>query len=107
MEINYSTGNTINATYIDEFYAANPGYYQTFAWGVNDACQVVTADTPSLTGRFHGPVTEGGPSIRRFRRQAIVNTYAETAAAESLARLNRSYQTGVDRILTRTVDRRG
>lgn len=108
---NYFTGNTSNSYFYDEWYGGNPSDYKEYAWGVNDACAgedglkrtYKQAGYPTLRAfPYRGLSENGGPSVVRFRRRAIINTYAETPPRVSLKYSHRSFQTGVDRILTRT-----
>ncbi len=34
----YNTGASADQWYLDKYYGANPGFYKSYAWGLNDAC---------------------------------------------------------------------
>jgi hypothetical protein len=83
--------------FYDTWYGANPGYYKSFAWGVNDACPGWYRGYLARShkhffpdyglGHFHGRVLDGGPSVARFRASVPVDTYAETAPLASVFEL--------------------
>jgi hypothetical protein len=80
-------GATNDVFFYDTWYGANPGFYKSFAWGINDACPGWNREGLALAhlfpayrlNHFHGYVLGGGPSVARFRVSVPVNTYAETA----------------------------
>jgi hypothetical protein len=83
----------------------NRGNYQTYVWGLDDACYAWARLEEKLNlsfSRFRGPPARGGVAVLRFRHRAIVNTYGETALDVQLSELGR-FQLGVDRIKVRTV----
>jgi hypothetical protein len=101
----FISGATANSYLIESFYGGNPSNYKTYAWGINDACPA-THTFLELGGgapKYRGPVSHAADSIKRFRKRAAINTYAETAPFVDLASLRKSFQIGVDRILIRTV----
>jgi hypothetical protein len=64
--------------YFEESYFGNPANYQTFIFAINDA------------GYMHHPPISGGeelsiedPSVKEFRREAVINTYTITAPSAS------------------------
>jgi hypothetical protein len=74
----YNTGASADQWYLDKYYgAANPGFYKSYAWGLNDACPdwfsfFSKLERESLTPGIHrldyqGYVIAGGPSLARFR----------------------------------------
>jgi hypothetical protein len=113
----YNTGASADQYYYDLYYGANPGFYKSFAWGLNDACpdwyrlfSTLSREgvAPGLNKlNYHGYVLTGGTSVARFRSHAQVNTFAETsvlptAKAYGFPRLRLGLHIGVDRILIRT-----
>jgi hypothetical protein len=112
-------GATNDVYYYDTWYGANPGFYKSFGWGINDACPgfhrsaVFEGHLLPAYDAFHGYVLRGGPSVARFRAGVPVNTYAETAPLVQLFKLKPTphivpfpplrppLHLGVDRILVR------
>jgi hypothetical protein len=101
----------------DHYYGANPGYYKSYAWGLDDACPQWGKAWSALTAAGFGPglgrldyrgyVLQGGPSVARFRSHTPINTYAETsvfptAKGYGFPALPLGAHIGVDRILIRT-----
>jgi hypothetical protein len=120
----YFLGATADTYFYDEFYGANPGFYQTYVWGLNDACPSFGQELdrvarkvgyPKLKPRpgtsygtsYNGPVAKSGDWAMRFRGVARVNTYMETAPVASYNDINRAFHVGVDRLLTRTTGQFG
>lgn len=116
----FSSPATANSYYFDEYYGGNPSNYQTFVWGLNDACPDWFDETkrrfsgkdpsPMRPGlkypdgdSYKGPIRKREKWISRFRSTAIVNTFAQTAPGVYLKDVLPSFQVGVDRILVRTV----
>lgn len=109
-------GATANTKLIEWIYGANPGNYKSFAWGVNDACAdfyrtyapLFSEDSPfqGKYGReYTGSLKDASSGAKRLRSQTRANTYAETAPfIEFSYLLERNFQIGADRILTRTAD---
>jgi hypothetical protein len=111
VEVNYSQGVTANTTYMDESYRGNPSNYKTYVWGVNDACPNALEQLYQSTGfptlprfPYRSSLARVSQTIKRFRAKAQVNTFAETAPMASLQHVNQAFQTGMDRLLTRTSD---
>jgi hypothetical protein len=108
----FVSGATANSYFFDALYGGNPLDYKSFAWGLNDACAGWHPYYESLYERkllpfgnryeYHGITYEGGKEIQRFRQEAIVNTYAETAPAVRFDLRQAPVMIGVDRILIRT-----
>jgi hypothetical protein len=101
----WTSGATANSHIFDMTYGGNPGNYKSYAWGLNDAC-------PDWFDRFdsvppldyQGAATTDDSRLQAFRRHAVVNTYAETAVQVDLKRMLASFQIGVDRLQTRTLE---
>jgi len=109
----FLSGATANSNFLDIAFGGNPGNYQTFVWGLDDACiswlrlyeNLFTAKLlpfPNNRFDFRGPPARGGVAVLRFRHRAVVNTYGEAAPGVQLSELGR-FQLGVDRIKVRTV----
>jgi hypothetical protein len=115
----FGTTNTANLRFIDAFYGGNPTNYVTTAWGLNDACPQAIDQVRRLERKrvfpsgvgvlsdYTGGLGKAPRWVRTFRRNAVVNMYAETAPLVDLRRLTQAFQVGVDRILTRTVSETG
>jgi len=107
----YLQGATGTALYYEQTYSANPGNYQSFAWGWGDGCgDAEVAELydrvgyPKLElGRYGGSVAHVNRSTARFRERAAVNSYAETAPGVAFDDLTSTFEIGAPRILTRTV----
>lgn len=114
----FAPAATADAHFIDYAYGGNPSNYKSFGWGFNDACVnlpdwsefLPRSDWPfGFDGEYRGPAGSGGPELQAFRRRIPVNTYAETSPGarydffDQRERLFVPFQTGVDRILIRTV----
>ncbi|HST55404.1 MAG TPA: ETEC_3214 domain-containing protein [Solirubrobacteraceae bacterium] len=117
VHVDYNTGASADQWYLDKYYGANPGFYKSYAWGLNDACPdwfpfFSKLEREGLTpgpGRlnYQGPVMAGGSRVARFRSHVPVNTYAEssvspTSGGYGFPHLNRGLHIGADRILIRT-----
>lgn len=116
-ELNYFTpGATANAYYVEYVYGGNPSNYQTFGWGLNDACPNFRTRVNESEGgapidpdfldswEYQGDIADAPVYVRRFRDRAIVNTYAETApVADFQAVFFDYFQVGPDRIQVRTL----
>jgi hypothetical protein len=104
--------------FYDEDLGGNGSYYKQLAWGFNDACPQGLRELSSYISRglvkvpfLYGPLNTEGSWVKRFRRTAIVNTFAETSPNVDFADLNRltfgegsdpgGFEIGVDRLLTR------
>jgi hypothetical protein len=97
----------------DVWAGANPGFYKTYVWGLNDACPGFYRYLEGLRRRrlipgyaeshYSGYVASAGPAIMRFRSKVPANTYAETEPLNYLFELGKGVHIGVDRILVRTV----
>jgi hypothetical protein len=134
--ISYSTsGATATNYYFDFAYGANPGYYKEYIFGINESCPdiarisghgnpVDTIGTGPLTFQDlpfrdvpRGP-NDPPPSalgvkfdasdeqVQKFRRLAIMNTYAESGPVSTVTNwpaLIQEFGIGVDRLLVRTI----
>jgi hypothetical protein len=118
-----STTGSQNAHMYDEDLGGNGSYYKQLAWGFTDACPkgVVELDRYISTGVLKtagngGVLDTEAPWIDRFRKSAIVNTYAETAPNVSFYELKHlvfghgysreDFQIGVDQYLTRLTEQK-
>lgn len=100
----FLSGATANSRFYDIYPGSNPSAYQTVWIGINDACAWDRqALPPAFPFQYRGHFRGGGNDVNAFRRAATVNTYA---VASPLAPVSFSpFQIGVDRILTRTLQR--
>lgn len=100
----FTSGATANSYYYDEYYLGNPGEYKTYFVGVDDACALPPDDVrlPFLLSTYQNSTYDPSDSVvAKFRAAAVANTYAETGPFFDASVL-KSFQVGVDRILTRT-----
>lgn len=65
--------------YSEESYFGNPANYQTFIFAINDAGFM--HHHPPISGREELSIDD--PSVKEFRREAVVNTYTITAPSAS------------------------
>jgi hypothetical protein len=110
----YGSGATANSHFYDFFAGGNPSNYKTFGWGIDDVCPGWFTEYARLykehvlpanvAAAYKGRLGRAPTWVRRFRRELHVNTYVETAPNVSLDSIQRAFQVGADRILTRTVD---
>jgi hypothetical protein len=105
------SGATANSFFYEVEYGGNPGNYKNWAWGIDDACP----SWPNEQERFYKQglfagfgnifrprVAVSAPRIQRFRRAAVINTYAETAPTVRIKAIEkRRIQIGIDRIRVR------
>lgn len=108
----FPSGATANSFFFDMMYGGNPLNYKSFAWGVNDSCEDFFAKYDTLRSLvtvsreqwgYNGQTNRAPPNVRRFRRDAKVNTYAETAPLALIDLARTRFHIGVDRILVRTL----
>jgi hypothetical protein len=65
-------------SYYETWYFGNPGNYQTFIFGFNDA-GYGDFFCPGLPIVKQGDISAGDPDVIQFRRRTIMNTYGVTA----------------------------
>lgn len=97
----FTSGATANSYYFDEYYRGNPSHYQTYFVGINDACAFQLPEGLPPLLQYDQEYDSSDVVVAQLRREAVVNTYAETAVFFD-GTLLESFQVGPDRILTRT-----
>jgi hypothetical protein len=79
----YFVGVTAPTLFYEGLYGGFGGIYKTYAWGWNSVCGGPDKGmaTPNAAAKNLGMTTELTPSLEDVRRDALVNTYVETAPA--------------------------
>lgn len=75
-------GATAPSYYYDEYYAGNPGNYQTVFTGHNELCGYLVLPKDIDTALFAAPVTPNPLSaeqVNRLRKNVTINTFAVTS----------------------------
>ena len=95
---------TANSYFYEEAPDINPANYQTFAWGINDACRGWADRIPRdavvalMDSRLHTE-TNLTSGVQAFRTTAVVNTYVSTTVMASPDAIWETFPFGVDRRL--------
>ncbi len=79
----YFVGATAPSLFYEGVYSGFSGYYKTFLWGWNSVCLAQDEEliAPPLGLSPRGSTSKQGSRHEQFRRETLVNTYAETAPA--------------------------
>lgn len=103
--LNYSVGVTANTYFFDGYDQGNPSDYEQVFVGWNDVCPPDPRNAISDLNffLFHTNFHLTDPQIIQFRKNAVVNTYAETAPNVRIENLINYFQIGVDRIEVRNI----
>ncbi|MFA6408342.1 MAG: ETEC_3214 domain-containing protein [Candidatus Paceibacterota bacterium] len=94
------------AFYFEEYYFGNPGLYQTYLFGINDAGSQKGTEGGSVNGSIYnlGATETTDPRIQDFRKAAVINTFGVTAPYNNnLDEIGVNLRLGVDLDQVRTV----
>jgi hypothetical protein len=100
ISLDYFVGGTSNSYFVDTYYGGNPSDYKTYHAGWTDACPPFVTEERAVANEIlvrREDFDRTDVAVAAFRRQAIVNTYAEGGLPG-----DSEFQIGADRILTRT-----
>jgi hypothetical protein len=108
------SGATANSHFYDEFYGGNPQFYKTYIVGIDDACPTranysdqlgAQGDMAFVLNSAYDGMTyaPGDLRVEAYRKNSVVNTYAETDIFVNTDSIIRSFQIGANRLLVRTV----
>lgn len=78
----YSIGASAPTLLNEGIYGGRSSFYKTTIWGLSSLCGVPDGlDIPSFGSNVSGETSSLSPGVKKFRRRATVNTFAETAPA--------------------------
>ncbi|MEV0910252.1 hypothetical protein [Streptomyces hokutonensis] len=112
----FISGATSNSYTFQVIPPSNPTNYKSYGWGLNDACSWHSPRSGDILSSWwkwqdshpssqpYLQMSDLSASLRGLMKQSVVNTYMETAPHVEESDVY-PWQVGVDRILTRTVDR--
>lgn len=98
-------------TWFDEYGPGNPAFYKSYFFGLSDACPMVAFAYDYIERSLHSVAGQDGvefdasnTAVEDFRRNSIINTYAETDVDTDPSPILAQFTIGVWYVNARVVD---